>query len=98
LQDALKAARQAVGALGESAAVSSGAAGDDKAALAAQIAALRRLQAAQKGLQGDAAAVICAGLDTKHSISKYSRVLSALNRQCLLHTVCAVAACRIDGI
>lgn len=42
-----------MGALGDSADVSSSAPGDDKASLAAQIAALRRLQAAQKGLQGD---------------------------------------------
>jgi hypothetical protein len=41
-----------VGALGDSAGVSGSAPGDDRASLAAQIAALRRLQAAQKGIQG----------------------------------------------
>jgi hypothetical protein len=57
LQDALKTAREAVGALGDSAGVSGSAPGDDKASLAAQIAALRQLQAAQKGLQGQASTV-----------------------------------------
>lgn len=52
LQDALKAAGQAVGALGDSATVLSGAGGDDRVSAAARIAALRRLQAAQKGLPG----------------------------------------------
>lgn len=52
LQDALKAAGQAVGALGDSATAFSSAGGDDKASVAARVAALRRLQAAQKGLQG----------------------------------------------
>lgn len=52
LQDALKTARQAVGALGDTASAFSGASGDDKASVAARVAALRRLQAAQKGLQG----------------------------------------------
>jgi hypothetical protein len=53
-QDALRTAREAVGALGDSAGVSGSVPGDDKASLAAQLAALRRLQAAQKGLQGQA--------------------------------------------
>lgn len=48
LQDALKTARQAVGALGDTATTFNGA---DKASVAARVAALRRLQAAQKGLQ-----------------------------------------------
>ncbi len=52
LQDALKAAGQVVGALGDSATVLSGAGGDDRVSAAARIAALRRLQAAQKGLPG----------------------------------------------
>ena len=82
LQDALKTAREAVGALGDSAEVSGSAPGDDKASLAAQIAALRRLQAAQKGLQGQAGIIHLANMSLHMQVAEDASAVRPISGAC----------------